>query len=137
MFAEILPTNVRSTAFPLGLSVMWLANFGLTHGFESMKEHGSMGEHGGLWLFAGLSVAGLVFISVMVPETRDKSPEEIARRFMGRPDVNEAVADAIRKQSNLLYFAMPDHLEPAANAKAAEQQFSSSVKSNIDNEKQV
>ena len=66
MFAEILPIHIRSTAFPLGLSVMWTANFALTYGTSAMRE-GAMGDHGAMWFFSAVSVVGVAFVSLMVP----------------------------------------------------------------------
>ena len=124
VFAEILPIHIRSTAFPLGLSVMWLANFAPTSANSAIRE-GPLGNHGSMWFFATISIAGVVYVSVMVPETKDKSPEEVARHFTGCPDINSTVADAIRKQSDMFHYFMPD-IEP--NKKNEEQIQSTAIR---------
>ena len=90
VFAELLPTEVRSVAFPLGLSIMWLANFVIGFTFTGIKNS-PLGDHGAIWTFAAISLAGLVFISICIPETKDKSVLQVwslminfSRVFLGR-----------------------------------------------------
>ncbi len=40
-----------------------------------------LGTHGLLWTYAGISVLGLIFIAVFLPETRNKSAAQIADHF--------------------------------------------------------
>jgi len=82
VFAELLPVEVRSMAFPLGLALMWAVNFVLTTPYSLMLE--TLDYFGTLWFFSALCFVGVIFVAVFVPETKDKTPEEIARHFRPR-----------------------------------------------------
>ncbi len=76
LFAEILPPEVRSSAYPLGIGLMWLLNFVLTSLYDAMMDF--MMASGFFWFYAILTAIGTGFILLYLPETRNKSPEEIA-----------------------------------------------------------
>ena len=48
IFAEILPPDIRSSAYPIGISFTWLVNFLLTLAFHSMIL--DIGYYGTFWL---------------------------------------------------------------------------------------
>ena len=54
-------------------------NFVLTSAYTSMVDQ--MGFHGTFWLYASFSAVSAVFIAICVPETRNKTDEQIAKFF--------------------------------------------------------
>ena len=76
VFAELLPPAIRPTAYPLGIAIMWFVNFILTTLYEPLLT--MIGTHGFLWTYAGISSVGCIFIAICLPETRGKTPYEIA-----------------------------------------------------------
>lgn len=79
VFAEVLPPSIRSTAYPLGIAIMWLINFILTTLYEPMLMQ--IKTHGFMWVYASLSALGTIFIAICLPETRDKTAQEIASHY--------------------------------------------------------
>jgi hypothetical protein len=37
-----------------------------------------------LWIYALFCLAGVIYIFAVIPETKDKTPEEVANHFVGR-----------------------------------------------------
>ena len=77
--AEILPSEVRTLAYPVIVASTWLFNFALSHSYGFMNE--AVGREGTLWIYAALSALGVVFIVVGLPETKAKTDEEISVFF--------------------------------------------------------
>ena len=82
VFAEVLPPEIRPTAYPLGIAIMWFINFVLTTLYKPMLDQ--IGTHGLLWTYASVSALGCVFIAVCLPETKGKLPYEIAGFYQKR-----------------------------------------------------
>ena len=79
VFAEVLPPEIRPTAYPLGIAIMWFINFILTTLYEPMLSQ--IGTHGLLWTYAGISSLGCIFIAICLPETKGKMTFEIANFY--------------------------------------------------------
>ncbi|QQP51926.1 Uncharacterized protein FKW44_013422, partial [Caligus rogercresseyi] len=77
--AEIIPPAIRSTAYSLCVAGNWMWNFAFSHSFLNLQH--SLNNSGVFCLYASLSLVGFVFICLFLPETKDKSPEEIAEYF--------------------------------------------------------
>ncbi|GAB6027987.1 Facilitated trehalose transporter Tret1 [Chamberlinius hualienensis] len=79
MPSELFPTETRATA--LSISVAW------SHAcqFLASKYFGNMvkriGTYGVFWLCAGIDLAGLIAFIFLVPETKDKSLEQLQSDF--------------------------------------------------------
>ena len=69
--AEILPTNSRSTLYPLALAFMWMVNFILTQHLTDLHNCYTF------WTFSVFSILGLIFIIAFIPETKGKTSSEI------------------------------------------------------------
>ena len=66
--------------------------FGFIAGFLVAKTYvdlveSPLGQSGTFWLYGGICTLGGVFTAVFVPETRNKSVEEIQNYFSGRSRV--------------------------------------------------
>lgn len=75
ILSEIFPTRVRGTAMALSTVALWIACFVLTYTFPLLNN--ALGAAGTFWVYAGICVAGFIFILTVLPETQNKSLEEI------------------------------------------------------------
>jgi SP family arabinose:H+ symporter-like MFS transporter len=85
---EVFPTGVRGQAAAIGATVDWLANFLIIEAFPVWQSAITLA--GVLVCFAALAVLAIVFIARFLPETKDRSVEEIIRLFEGKPAAREA-----------------------------------------------
>ncbi len=79
LIAEIFPNRIRGVAISIAVSALWIACFALTFTFPVLNA--ALGAAGTFWLYAGICVAGFFFVLRMVPETKNKTLEEIERQF--------------------------------------------------------
>lgn len=77
--AEVLPVRAKSLAGGIATACNWLVAFLTTKEFEDLEW--ALNEFGAFWLFAGISLAGVIFVFFFVPETKGKSLEEIEAEF--------------------------------------------------------
>jgi len=80
VISEIFPNRIRGAAMSIAVSALWLACFLLTFTFPILKA--SLGAAGTFFLYAAICVAGFVFIKLMLPETKNKSLEQIERELV-------------------------------------------------------
>jgi sugar porter (SP) family MFS transporter len=81
MIAEIYPLRSRPKAMAVATMFNWAFNFLVSYFFLQMTD--VMGKAGTFWLYAGLGVVAAVFFLTLVPETRNRSLEEIERQVTG------------------------------------------------------
>jgi MFS family permease len=77
MISEIYPVGVRSRAMAVATVANWVANFLVSYFFLQLVD--VIGQSGTFYLYAGLGLAALAYFTVRVPETKDRSLEEIQR----------------------------------------------------------
>jgi sugar porter (SP) family MFS transporter len=75
MISEIFPLHLRAPAMAVCTIGNWLANFVVSVSFLSLTN--VITRQGTFWLYAAISVAAFIFFAARVPETKDKSLEEI------------------------------------------------------------
>jgi sugar porter (SP) family MFS transporter len=75
LISEIFPNRIRGLAVSISVSALWVACFLLTFTFPLLNA--AFGPSGTFWLYAGICIAGFVFIRVFVPETKAKTLERI------------------------------------------------------------
>ncbi|MCU0652309.1 MAG: sugar porter family MFS transporter [Candidatus Omnitrophica bacterium] len=75
MIAEIYPLRVRGRAMSLATVANWGFNMLVAATFLTLTE--KLGKAGTFWLFAALSVVGIAFCYLFVPETKGFTLEEI------------------------------------------------------------
>jgi len=80
IISEIFPNRIRGAAMSIAVTSLWAASFILTFTFPLLNA--KFGPAGTFWLYAMISVAGFVFIFRRLPETRDKSLEQIERELV-------------------------------------------------------
>lgn len=78
--SEIYPIWARGTAISISTAVNWIANLIVSFTFLSLLE--SITTYGTFYLFCGISVLGLIVLYFMLPETKNKTLEEVEQLFM-------------------------------------------------------
>ena len=86
--AEIYPSHVREAGNAAATAANWVCALAVSLTFLTLTEKVTRG--GAFWLYSACATLGLGFTYALVPETRGKSLEDIAREFeprrKGRPD---------------------------------------------------
>jgi MFS family permease len=81
MIAEIFPLRSRAKAMALCTVFNWLFNFFVSYFF--LDAVAALGRSGTFWMYAGLGVLAVIFFAWRVPETRNRSLEQIEREVHG------------------------------------------------------
>ncbi|MCW2803483.1 MAG: transporter, family, major inositol transporter [Propionibacteriaceae bacterium] len=79
MLAEIFPLKIRSFAIGICVFTLWIANAFVAFMFPPVVQ--TLGIAPTFFIFAGLGVLAILFITTQVPETRGKSLEELEDQF--------------------------------------------------------
>ena len=82
LISEIFPNKIRGRAMSIAVLVLWTACYVVSQTFPMLVD--SIGNAKTFWVYAGCSLAGLIFIVCLVPETKGKTLEEIERFWMER-----------------------------------------------------
>src|SRR6478735_11509351 len=90
MISEIYPTGIRSKAMSVATLVNWGANFLVAATFLSLGQ--VITRQGTFYLYAGLGILAFLFFLKKVPETKDRSLENIQSDLMAKdsPGTNPA-----------------------------------------------
>lgn len=75
ILSEIFPNRVRGAAMALATFALWIACFILTYTFPLLNK--SFGAAGTFWVYGLICVLGFLFVFKKLPETKNKSLEEI------------------------------------------------------------
>ena len=81
VISEIFPNRIRASAVSVAVAALWIACFVLTHSFPLLNA--AIGAAGVFFLYASICLAGLVYLSLRLPETRNRSLEEIETSLRG------------------------------------------------------
>ena len=77
LISEIYPVKIRGQAMSVATMANWGANFVVTISFLTLLS--AIGNAGTFFLFAGLSIVALAYFQRQVPETKNRSLQEIER----------------------------------------------------------
>jgi sugar porter (SP) family MFS transporter len=77
LISEIYPVRIRGQAMSVATMANWGANFVVTVSFLTLLS--AIGNAGTFFLFAGLSIVALVYFQRQVPETKNRSLQDIER----------------------------------------------------------
>jgi SP family xylose:H+ symportor-like MFS transporter len=81
LLSEIFPNKIRSLALAISVFIQWIANFVVTQFFPSLVENNWLKEHFNgafpFYLFSLICLFSLVFVWKNVPETKNKTLEEM------------------------------------------------------------
>jgi MFS family permease len=82
VISEIYPVKIRGQAMSVATMANWGANFVVTVSFLTVLS--ALGNAGTFFLFAALSIAALAYFHRKVPETKNRSLQDI-ERDLSRP----------------------------------------------------
>lgn len=77
VLSEIFPNRVRAIAMASATTMLWIASSVRVVTVPSINR--ALSAHGTFWLFAGICLAGFLFIYYRLPETKGKTLEEIEK----------------------------------------------------------
>ena len=81
LLSEIFPNKIRSLALAISVFIQWVANFVVTQVFPSLIENQWLKTHFNgafpFYLFSILCLLSLLFVWRKVPETKNKSLEQM------------------------------------------------------------
>jgi len=80
VISEIFPNRIRGAAMAIAVAALWAACFLLTYSFPILNA--KLGAGGTFALYAAICVAGFVFIWFALPETKNKTLEQIERELV-------------------------------------------------------
>lgn len=75
LLAELFPNKVRAAAMGVCTFALWTGCFTLTYTFPLLNA--GLGAYGTFWLYAGICLAGFIYLRHCLPETKGKSLEQI------------------------------------------------------------
>jgi MFS transporter, SP family, arabinose:H+ symporter len=75
IISEIFPNRIRGAAVSVSVIALWTACTVLTFTFPFLNRY--LGPHGTFWLYAAICIAGFFFVWHRLPETKDKTLEQI------------------------------------------------------------
>jgi sugar porter (SP) family MFS transporter len=75
VISEIFPNRIRAGAVSIAVTALWIACFVLTYTFPLLNA--AIGAAGAFFLYAAICLAGLVYLFLRLPETRNRTLEEI------------------------------------------------------------
>jgi SP family sugar porter-like MFS transporter len=75
LLSEIFPNAVRGVAMAVSTAALWVASFLLTYTFPFLNS--GLGTGGTFGLYAGICLAGFLFVLRYIPETKGKSLETL------------------------------------------------------------
>ena len=80
VIAEIFPNRVRGPAVSVAVTCLWIACFLLTYTFPYLNA--TLSTAGVFWTYAAICLSGLLYLYFRLPETRNRSLEEIERSVL-------------------------------------------------------
>jgi SP family arabinose:H+ symporter-like MFS transporter len=75
--SEIFPTRVRGRAMSVATFMVWSSCYIVAQTFPVLNDNPAIGPAKTFWVYAAFSLAGLLFVLAMVPETKGRTLEEI------------------------------------------------------------
>jgi SP family sugar porter-like MFS transporter len=81
VISEIFPNRIRGGAVSIAVTSLWIACFALTYTFPLLNA--AIGTSGVFFAYAIICVGGLLFLYGRLPETRNRSLEEIEATIRG------------------------------------------------------
>jgi sugar porter (SP) family MFS transporter len=82
MIAEVFPLEVRSEADSIATAANWLSNFAVALLFPVVVS--AIGQGPTFWIFAAACAVGVIFVARVVPETKNRTLEDIEEELTQR-----------------------------------------------------
>jgi len=101
LLSEIFPTRLRGVFMGGAVFAMWIANFLISLAFPMLLA--SVGLSGAFFIFGLIGICGAVFVIKCIPETRNRSLEQIEhylRDWLSSEEESAVVSTTKRKAEN-------------------------------------
>jgi SP family arabinose:H+ symporter-like MFS transporter len=82
--SEIFPARVRGRAMSVATFTIWTSCYIVAQTFPMLNDSKAVGPAMTFWIYAACSLAALIFVFFLVPETKGRSLEEIEASFASR-----------------------------------------------------
>jgi len=79
IISEIFPTKLRGRAMSVAVLVIWVSCYLVSQTFPMLVD--AIGNAKTFWIYALCSFGGLIFVALVVPETKGKTLEEIEQSW--------------------------------------------------------
>ncbi len=79
--SEIFPNQIRSRAMSVAAFVIWVSCYIVAQTFPMLNDSAAIGPAATFWIYASVSLASFLFVLTMIPETKDRTLEEIDRMW--------------------------------------------------------
>jgi sugar porter (SP) family MFS transporter len=86
MIAEIFPLRARAKAMAVCTMFNWLFNFFVSYWFLDLVN--AIGQPETFWLYGAFGILAILFFAWKVPETKNRSLEQIEREVRGEPQMS-------------------------------------------------
>jgi hypothetical protein len=83
MNGEMYSEEAKGTSASIAAATHWTSTFIITRFAADIQK--AINPSGSYFLYASLTLVGAVFVALVVPETKGKSPEEMRAYFERRP----------------------------------------------------
>jgi MFS transporter, SP family, arabinose:H+ symporter len=80
ILSEIFPNRIRGAAMSVSVFALWAGCFVLTYTFPFLNKF--LGSAWTFWVYCGICTIGFVVIRAKLPETKDKTLEQIERELI-------------------------------------------------------
>lgn len=80
LLAEIFPNRVRAVAVATSTFALWVGSSTLTYTFPLLNV--ALGSYGTFWIYSVVCLAGFLFVTFKLPETKGKSLEELENELI-------------------------------------------------------
>jgi len=83
--AEIFPTKLRGRAMSVATFVIWTSCYAVAQTFPMLNDHPAIGPGNTFFVYAAASLGGLVFVALILPETKGRTLEQLETLWPARP----------------------------------------------------
>lgn len=82
--SEIFPTRLRGRAMSVATFTIWTSCYLVAQTFPMLNDHPAIGPASTFGVYALFSLAGLLFVGALLPETKGRTLEEIEADWLAR-----------------------------------------------------
>jgi len=83
--SEIFPTKLRGRAMSVATFVIWTSCYVVAQTFPMLNDHPAIGPGNTFFVYAAASLGGLIFVALMLPETKGRTLEQLETLWPTRP----------------------------------------------------
>ena len=80
LLSELFPNRIRGAAMSISVVSLWATCWALAQWYPALNSR--LGAHGSFWAFGVVCLLGFIYILKMLPETKNKTLEDIERELV-------------------------------------------------------